>query len=168
MDATAVHANITGGDNGGTISEATNSAPDFGKLHHGPSGNAAVLSSWKEIAIYLGRGVRTVQRWERNADLPVRRPNGSNRGPVLAIPRELDRWISRSSSRPSSSNGEYVTENLAARLGDLARALLVEGEHLLQTSHRESPEAQKILASLRTIVAELMPPDGEAKKTLNK
>lgn len=26
--------------------------------------NAEVLNSWKEIARYLGRGVRTVQRWD--------------------------------------------------------------------------------------------------------
>src|SRR4051812_33630088 len=31
------------------------------------------LQSWKEIAAYLKRGVRTVQRWERSHGLPVRR-----------------------------------------------------------------------------------------------
>ena len=31
------------------------------------------LDSWKEIAAYLGRGVRTVQRWEREEGLPVHR-----------------------------------------------------------------------------------------------
>ncbi len=31
-----------------------------------------VLNSWKEIACYLGRGVRTVQRYERDLGLPVR------------------------------------------------------------------------------------------------
>ena len=37
---------------------------------------SAVLSSWKDIARYMGKGVRTVQRWERHLGLPVRRPNG--------------------------------------------------------------------------------------------
>ncbi len=32
-----------------------------------------LLNSWKEIAAYMGRGVRTVQRWERDLALPVRR-----------------------------------------------------------------------------------------------
>lgn len=31
------------------------------------------LNSWKEIATFLGRGVRTVQRWERELQLPVHR-----------------------------------------------------------------------------------------------
>ena len=38
---------------------------------------SAVLSSWKDIAKYMGKGVRTVQRWERHLGLPVRRPNGA-------------------------------------------------------------------------------------------
>lgn len=52
----------------------------------------SVLSSWKEIAQYLGKGVRTVQRWERQMSLPVHRPPGSNKGVVLAYTDELDRW----------------------------------------------------------------------------
>lgn len=54
-----------------------------------------VLSSWKEIAMYLGKGVRTVQRWEYDLGLPVRRPNGSNRNVVLALRSELDQWMER-------------------------------------------------------------------------
>jgi hypothetical protein len=50
-----------------------------------------VLTSWKEIAAYLGKGVRTVQRWETELGLPVRRP-GSERHIVLALPTELDDW----------------------------------------------------------------------------
>jgi hypothetical protein len=51
------------------------------------------LQSWKEIATYLQRGVRTAQRWERDAGLPVRRPRGGDRGPVFAFPEELDAWM---------------------------------------------------------------------------
>ena len=57
--------------------------------------NAAVstpLTSWKEIATYLGKGVRTVQRWERQLNLPVRRP-GSQRRIVVAVREELDAWV---------------------------------------------------------------------------
>lgn len=49
------------------------------------------LDSWKEIAAYLRRGVRTVQRWERVAGLPVRRI-GPERGAVYAFRSELDAW----------------------------------------------------------------------------
>ena len=31
------------------------------------------LDGWKEIACHLKRSVRSVQRWERNEKLPVRR-----------------------------------------------------------------------------------------------
>ncbi len=49
-----------------------------------------VFSSWKEIATYLGKGVRTVQRWERTLGLPVHRP--AERGVILAYQSELDAW----------------------------------------------------------------------------
>jgi hypothetical protein len=55
--------------------------------------NPAVLTSWKEIARYMGKGVRTVQRWEQDFGLPVRRPQGSNKKAVLARPRDLDAWV---------------------------------------------------------------------------
>lgn len=51
-----------------------------------------ILTSWKEIGQYLGKGVRTVQRWEREAGLPVRRRENAARHVVLAIPQELDDW----------------------------------------------------------------------------
>lgn len=53
----------------------------------------ALLTSWKEIASYLGKGVRTVQRWEQQFGLPVRRPNEKIKGIVHATTRELDQWL---------------------------------------------------------------------------
>ena len=50
------------------------------------------LTSWKEIANYLHKGIRTVQRWEADG-LPVRRPNARNHGLVMAVPNELDAWV---------------------------------------------------------------------------
>jgi hypothetical protein len=58
------------------------------------------LQSWKEIAAYLKRGVRTAQRWERCAGLPVRRPRPGDRSPVFAFPSEIDQWMH---SRPTRS-----------------------------------------------------------------
>jgi hypothetical protein len=53
--------------------------------------NPDQLTGWKEIAAYLGKSVRTVQRWERQANLPVHRvqPLGEV---VYAFRSELDRW----------------------------------------------------------------------------
>lgn len=58
-----------------------------------------VLSGWKEIAIYLGKGVRTVQRYERELGLPVRRPAGRPRAAVVATKQELDAWVTASPIR---------------------------------------------------------------------
>jgi len=55
------------------------------------------LETWKEIAEYLRREVRTVQRWEREQGLPVRRHAHQKRSSVYAFSRELDEWrITRS------------------------------------------------------------------------
>lgn len=63
---------------------------------------ATVLTSWKDIARYMGKGVRTVQRWEQDFGLPVRRPRGANKKAVLARPSDLDAWVAlRCSSRSS-------------------------------------------------------------------
>ena len=58
------------------------------------------LDSWKEIALYLRREVRTVQRWERSEGLPVRRIFHNRAGSVYAFVDELDLWLSNR-SRPS-------------------------------------------------------------------
>jgi hypothetical protein len=52
------------------------------------------LTSWKEIAAHLGKGVRTVQRWEQLLGLPVRRPHPNSRV-IFAVPAELDAWVQR-------------------------------------------------------------------------
>ncbi len=50
------------------------------------------LNSWKEIAAYFGKAVRTVQRWEAELGMPVHRM-GTGRGQsVWAFGDELDRW----------------------------------------------------------------------------
>ena len=57
-----------------------------------PTG-APRLDSWKEIAAYLRRGARTVQRWEREEELPVHRLQHGKLGSVYAYPAELDAWF---------------------------------------------------------------------------
>jgi len=59
----------------------------------------AYLTSWKEIAEYMRCGVRTVQRYEREFGLPVRRPTGKSRGSVIATRAEIDAWIAADSIR---------------------------------------------------------------------
>lgn len=51
-----------------------------------------VLHGWKQIAHYLGCGIRTAQRWEAQCALPVNRPRNHMRSPVLAQSEALDSW----------------------------------------------------------------------------
>jgi hypothetical protein len=52
----------------------------------------ARLDTWKAIARYLDRTVRTVQRWERLEGLPVRRHVHRRGASVYALQSEVDRW----------------------------------------------------------------------------
>jgi TolB-like protein/cytochrome c-type biogenesis protein CcmH/NrfG len=51
------------------------------------------LDSWKEIAAYLHRDVKTVQRWEKREGMPVHRHVHDKRGSVYALSSELDAWL---------------------------------------------------------------------------
>jgi hypothetical protein len=71
-----------------------------------------ILNSWKEIADYMGRGVRTVQRWEQELGLPVRRPRGQSRSAVVAVAADLDEWVHRAPVRlglNSAENGAILS-----------------------------------------------------------
>jgi TolB-like protein/Tfp pilus assembly protein PilF len=57
-----------------------------------PPPNETRLESWGEIASYLRRDVRTVQRWERTLELPVRRLHVGKISSVYAYRTELDKW----------------------------------------------------------------------------
>ena len=52
------------------------------------------LESWKEIAAYLKRGVRTVRRWEKEQGLPVHRHLHHKQSSVYAHRSEVNAWWS--------------------------------------------------------------------------
>jgi len=66
--------------------------PTPGKQIESPP-NEPRLESWGEIAAYLRRDIRTVQRWERFHGLPVRRLKIGKQGQVYAYRSELDAWV---------------------------------------------------------------------------
>ena len=70
----------------------------------------AFLSGWKEIATYLGMGVRTVQRYERELRLPVHRPNGKSAGAVIATKAELDAWVNAGPTQVGSMQKRWPSE----------------------------------------------------------
>lgn len=61
------------------------------------------LDSWKEIADYLGRDVRTVRRWEKTTGLPVRRVGGDRGRSAFAFRSEIDAWLRRADVAAASS-----------------------------------------------------------------
>ena len=71
------------------------------------------LDSWKEIAAYLRRDVRTVQRWEKKEGLPVYRHQHDKLGSVYAYKVELDKWfgtrqqdVAEPLAAPGAKNGK--------------------------------------------------------------
>lgn len=101
----------------------------------------SILTCWKDIASYVGRGVRTVQRWERVWGFPVRRTERGVKSIVLAIPAEIDAWV-QSQQFPDEQLGsgkskrtkllrtvrELRAENLElrAKIGELQGQLALE------------------------------------------
>ncbi len=69
------------------------------------------LDSWKAIANYLGRSVRTARRWEVEEALPVHRHMHQSLGSVYAYRSELDRWLKRDQSGPAEPSPQSATEN---------------------------------------------------------
>lgn len=77
------------------------------------------LDSWKDIAAYLRRGVRTVIRWEQEEGLPVHRLPHQKRGSVYAYSHELDAWLADRSraGEPLDPNEESFLHRLGLRGG---------------------------------------------------
>jgi hypothetical protein len=105
------------------------------------------LTSWKEIAEYMRCGVRTVQRYERDLGLPVRRPTGKSRGSVMATRIEIDAWVTAGPIRetfklvriarnpPTQAQAEKIENGLTEmrKLREQMRALRAETRASLQT-----------------------------------
>jgi predicted DNA-binding transcriptional regulator AlpA len=116
------------------------------------SEDSTVLSSWKDIARYLGKGVRTVQRWERHLGLPVRRPIGaSQKSAVVLYRRDVDAWIAtRFSARTLLKDSKDREEG--NRSGRSARSTLKEGirkARELRTVNKKLTE--QIIASIHLL-----------------
>jgi hypothetical protein len=74
------------------------------------------LDSWKEIAAYLRRGPRTVQRWEQELGLPVHRLARGQRGQVFAYKPELDAWWNSKPAQSEKPKRADLREGASARL----------------------------------------------------
>ncbi|MGC2401506.1 MAG: hypothetical protein WA510_17045 [Acidobacteriaceae bacterium] len=96
--------------------------------------NNAVLSSWKEIAQYFGKGVRTVQRWEKEFGLPIRRTKHATKSTILCFTNEIDEWVRAQRFADGRSDpGEtqraallQIIAALQAEVGELRRQLGID------------------------------------------
>ena len=73
-----------------------------------------MLSSWKEIAHFFGKGVRTVQRWEKTLDLPIHRPPGAPSNVVLARTSDLEEWMHRGPIARAEAEGALGSVELSS------------------------------------------------------
>ena len=106
--------------------------------------NNEVLNSWKEIAAYLGRGVRTVQRWERELNLPVRRPRGKDRSAVIALKPDIDQWLHRV---PQRALTQHTTDSLRHEKLHINTELLIMRTHqILERSTQMQAKVKDTLA----------------------
>lgn len=103
----------------------------FDGMSDGGSENGR-LDSWKEIALYVGRDVRTVIRWEKQRGLPVHRIPGGQRKAVFAYPHEIDRWRRNG----DVSNGDAV-EAIPAQSPSMPDG--ISEEEIVGKSHGVSP-----------------------------
>jgi predicted DNA-binding transcriptional regulator AlpA len=86
-----------------------------------------ILNGWKDIANHLGKGVRTVQRYERDLGLPVRRPIDSS-AVVFAITSEIDAWVEACpmraalrSMRTMPKSGDTTVQTLKKNVEEMRR-----------------------------------------------
>jgi TolB-like protein/Flp pilus assembly protein TadD len=112
------------------------------------------LESWKEIAAYLNRDVRTVQRWEKTEGLPVKRHQHDKGSTVYAFPADLDAWCLERQPVDDPSDAAPGAN------GELEDAASVSGGTDEESQHEESaddvpPRPRKIRQQVIATVAVL-------------
>src|SRR5882757_9257303 len=98
------------------------------------------LESWGEIAAYLRREIRTVQRWERYQGLPVRRLQIGKLGSVYAFRSELDKWYRE--RQPAVENGEESGDK--AENGEMAAHVTVSADTNQERAPKEAPSDSEL------------------------
>lgn len=86
----------------------------------------------------MGRGVRTVQRWEQELGLPVRRPRGKTRSAVIAFRNELDQWLQHTPSEVTAGSHHPAADGASKpviQLHDNTAQLIARTQLLLNRSN---------------------------------
>ncbi|MFN8092978.1 MAG: hypothetical protein U0599_12265 [Vicinamibacteria bacterium] len=138
------------------------------------------LDSWKEISAYLGRGVRTIQRWEKHEGLPIHRHVHAAKGSVYALRSELEAWrttrsdvvsepreadksdIERPAGAPVPARRRSVVVALAILLtvGGLTIVALKAGQGAAVPARREAPVVRPLAVDEEGEFHPSLSPDG--------
>lgn len=87
--------------------------------------NKATLNSWKAIADYLGREIRTCYRWEKELGLPVYRiDKDSRRSKIFAYKSEIDEWL-RNRAKSKESKRKSLLANKSIIIGLISGTILL-------------------------------------------
>lgn len=108
-----------------------------------------ILHSWKEIADYTRKGVRTLQRYEKEFGFPIRRPSGSQRSAVMAFPQEIDDWFARAQSGVTHFDREPDTQS-AMVVGPVVTDKIKLTIELSRETRARTKETRTLLAELKT------------------
>lgn len=103
------------------------------------------LDSWKEIATFFARTIRTVQRWERTENLPVYRHLHEKGSTVYAFKSELIAW---SDTRSQSQDQSILRARTASRRLRLAVLPFAKLSTDSQLRHFEDGLTYELIAQL--------------------
>lgn len=142
-DLMATYAAITG--------EASTPVTELPKVN-------ATLNSWKEIAVFLGRGVRTVQRWESELGLPVHRIRQTDHSPVFAFESELRMWLEhrrKAGVRKMPSPNADAPPSPRTEPADVLHRSHHLTERMRELLEEQSKATKQLMQNLETTVAML-------------
>ena len=88
-----------------TLWRAERAGPSFTRQEPTPSAMPGEhLWGWKAIGRFMGMSVRSVQRWEGAAKLPIRRLKTGNRALPYAVRNELSAWVTERTVSPRAAS----------------------------------------------------------------
>jgi len=106
------------------------------------------LQGWKDIAAYLDRDVRTVQRWEKFEGLPIYRLQHLQRAVPYAFESELDAWRTSRTTAPALVDAAPSQTSEAVQLPDTPTAFAV----VATESRGHSRLSRRFIAAAAVIV----------------
>ena len=117
-----------------------------------------VLKSWKDIAAYLKVAVSTVQRWERDLELPVRRAGGKRGSAIMALPNEIDHWLKTHlfvhGRDPALTNSSPASCDVSAKLQE--EVIITD---LLWSRPSRPPDLNREIEAFRVLGLEMLTQD---------